>query len=126
MRKLRLLIVDDEPLIRNGIRRILSTVDGIELVAEAGSGKEAVHAICAERLDLVLLDVEMSDCSGLDVVREVGVKRMPPVIFVTAHDDYAVNAFELNAVDYVLKPFEDVRLRESIERARARVACSSR
>ena len=125
MRKLRLLIVDDEPLIRNGIRRILSTVDGIELVAEAGSGKEAVHAIFAERPDLVLLDVEMSDCSGLDVVREVGVKRMPPVIFVTAHDDYAVNAFELNAVDYVLKPFEDVRLRESIERARTRISAQN-
>ena len=122
MSKLRLLVVDDEPLIRKGLRNTLSSFPEIEVVGEAGSGKEAIHAISADRPDLVLLDVRMPDCSGLDVVHEVGPKNMPPVIFVTAYDDYAVNAFELNAVDYVLKPFDEARVRESIERARRRIS----
>src|SRR5882724_10394960 len=117
MSKLRLLVVDDEPLIRKGLRNALSNFPDIEVVGECGSGEEAIQAIATQRPDLVLLDVQMPDCSGLDVVQEVGPKHMPPVIFITAYDDYAVNAFELNAVDYVLKPFEEARLRESIERA---------
>ena len=121
MNKLRLLLVDDEPLIRKGLRHALSGVPGVEVVGECGAGKEAIQAISSSRPDLVLLDVQMPDCSGLDVVREIGPKNMPPVIFITAYDDYAVSAFELNAVDYVLKPFEEARLRESIERARNRV-----
>jgi len=121
MSKLRLLIVDDEPLIRKGLRHALSNFSDIEVAGECGSGKDAIRAISAERPDLILLDVHMPDCSGLDVVREVGPQNMPPVIFATAYDDYAVRAFELNAVDYVLKPFEEARLRESIERARKRI-----
>ena len=125
MSKLRLLIVDDEPLIRKGLRNALSNFSDIEVVGECGSGKDAVEAISTQSLDLVLLDVQMPDCSGLDVVREVGPTHMPPVIFVTAYDDYAVNAFELNAVDYVLKPFEEARLHDSIERARKRISQES-
>ena len=121
MSKLRLLIVDDEPLIRKGLRHALSNFSDIEVAGECGSGKDAIRAISEERPDLILLDVHMPDCSGLDVVREVGPQNMPPVIFATAYDDYAVRAFELNAVDYVLKPFEEARLRESIERARKRI-----
>jgi two-component system LytT family response regulator len=118
---MQLLLVDDEPLIRKGLHNALSGVPDIEVVGECGSGREAIEAIARHHPDLVLLDVQMPDCSGLDVVREVGPQNMPAVIFVTAYDDYAVNAFELNAVDYLLKPFEELRFRESIERARKRI-----
>ncbi len=121
MRKLRLLIVDDEPLIRVGIRHGLSANDGIEIIGECDSGARAVEAILSERPDLVLLDVQMPDCTGLDVIREVGPARMPSVIFVTAYDQYAVSAFELNAVDYLLKPFDDDRLQMAIRRAQERI-----
>jgi two-component system, LytTR family, response regulator len=126
MSKLRLLVVDDEPQIRKGLRNTLSRFSDLEIVSEAGSGKEAIRAISSHRPDLVLLDVRMPDCSGLEVVREVGPGNMPPVIFITAYDDYAVNAFELNAVDYVLKPFEEGRIHQSIERARERIRGNNR
>lgn len=122
MLRLRVLLVDDEPLIRKGLRHALRDVPDVEIVGECGSGVEAVEEISRQRPDLVMLDVQMPDCSGLDVVREVGSKDMPAVIFVTAYDDYAVSAFDLNAVDYVLKPFEEERLRESIDRARQRIS----
>src|ERR1044071_3726902 len=126
MSKLRLLVVDDEPLIRKGLRSTLSALPDVEIIGECASGQEAIRAISTTMPDLILLDVQMPDCSGLDVVREVGPEQMPPVIFVTAYDDYAVNAFELNAVDYVLKPFEEARLHESIERARRRISHDNR
>ena len=122
MNKLRLLVVDDESLIRKGLRNALSTFSDVEIVGECSSGQDAIQAISAKPPDLVLLDVQMPDCSGLDVVRAVGPKHMPPVIFVTAYDDYAVSAFELNAVDYILKPFDEARLRDSIDRARKRMS----
>ena len=122
MSTLRLLIVDDEPLIRMGIRQGLSKVAGVEIVGECESGSDAIRAILSGGVDLVLLDVQMPDCTGLDVVRQIGPERMPMVVFVTAYDEYAVKAFELNAVDYLLKPFDDERLRRSVERARERHA----
>jgi two-component system LytT family response regulator len=122
MSNLRLLVVDDEPLIRDGIRRGLSTIEGVEIVGECDSGVRAVEAILASDPDLVLLDVQMPDGTGLDVVRQVGPRRMPAVVFVTAYDEYAVQAFEFNAVDYLLKPFDEDRLRSAIERARGRIA----
>lgn len=122
MRKLRLLIVDDEALIRVGIRTGLSANEGIEIVGECDSGARAIDAILAEHPDLVLLDVQMPDRTGLDVIREVGPERMPAVIFVTAYDQYAVSAFEVNAVDYLLKPFDDDRLQAAIRRARGRIS----
>ena len=121
MSNLRLLIVDDEPLIREGIRNGLSSCEEIEIVGECDSGARAIETILSARPDLVLLDVQMPDCTGLEVVRQVGPHRMPAVIFVTAYDQYAVSAFELNAVDYLLKPFDDDRLRASIARARERI-----
>jgi len=121
MSNLRLLVVDDEPLIRDGIRHGLSAIDGIEIVGECDSGARAVEAILANDPDLVLLDVQMPDGTGLDVVRQVGPSRMPAVVFVTAYDEYAVQAFEFNAVDYLLKPFDDDRLRSAIQRARGRI-----
>ena len=122
MSNLRLLIVDDEPLIRLGIRESLSRLEGIEIVGECGSGAEAIQSMMSSPIDLVLLDVQMPDCTGLDVVRQIGPQRMPMVIFVTAYDEYAVKAFEMNAVDYLLKPFDEERLRHSIQRARERHA----
>jgi two-component system LytT family response regulator len=118
MNTLRVLIVDDEPVIRQGIRDLLAEMAEIEVAGECETGAQAIEAIEARRLDLVLLDVQMPDCSGLDVVRRIGVERMPMVIFVTAYDEYAVAAFEINAADYLLKPFHGDRLRKSIERAR--------
>jgi two-component system LytT family response regulator len=120
MTKLRLLIVDDEPLIRSGLRSELAKFDGIEIVAECPDGKSAIAAIVAKKPDLVFLDVQLGDCTGLDVVREIGPQHMPLVTFVTAYDDYAVKAFELNAVDYLLKPFDEERLRQSVARAQER------
>jgi two-component system, LytTR family, response regulator len=122
MSNLRLLIVDDEPLIRLGVRNGLSQLEGIEIAGECESGEQAIQAILSLKIDLVLLDVQMPDCTGLDVVRQIGAQRMPMVIFVTAYDEYAVKAFEMNAVDYLLKPFDDERLCASIERARERHA----
>ncbi len=122
MNKLRLLIVDDEPLIRSGLRLGLASLEGIEIAGEAGCGADAVENIAALRPDLVLLDVQMPDFTGLDVVRQIGPENMPAVVFVTAYDEYAVRAFELNAVDYLLKPFDEDRLQESIRRARERIA----
>jgi two-component system, LytTR family, response regulator len=113
----RTLIVDDESLIRRGLRDRLGEIDGIEVVAECENGAEAVERILSEEIDLVLLDVQMPDIDGLEVVRQVGPERMPLVIFVTAYDEYALRAFELNAVDYLLKPFDEERLRQSIARA---------
>jgi two-component system, LytTR family, response regulator len=119
---LRLLIVDDEPLIRTGIRSGLAGVDGLQIVGECGSIGQAIEAIMSAQPDLVLLDVQMQDGTGLDVVQQIGPARMPPVIFITAYEEYAVKAFELNAVDYLLKPFDEERLQLSIKRARERIA----
>jgi two-component system LytT family response regulator len=122
MKSLRVLIVDDELLIRAGIRNGLAGMTQIEVVAECESGAEAVRLLTSQPVDLVLLDIQMQDCTGLDVVERIGPDRMPAVIFVTAYDEYAVKAFELNAVDYLLKPFDDLRLCRSVERARELIA----
>lgn len=119
---LRVLIVDDEPLIRAGIRHDLAGMQSVQVAGECGSVAEAVGAIRSSQLDLVLLDVQMSDGTGFDVIRDVGPQNIPAVVFVTAYDKYAIQAFEVNAVDYLLKPFDDIRLKESIERARERLS----
>ena len=122
MTTLRLLIVDDEPWIRTGIRDALTGMPGIEVVGECGSCAEAVERLHASPPDVVLLDVQLQDGTGFDVIEKVDPQRMPPVIFITAFDEYAVRAFQLNAIDYVLKPFDEERLRTSVERARSRLA----
>ena len=119
--ELRVLIVDDEPLARKRLQR-LAALEGARVVGQCESGPEAVAAIAEKRPDLVLLDVQMPEMSGFDVVRAVGPERMPLVVFVTAYDAYAIPAFEIHAVDYLLKPVEDARFRLAIERARERVA----
>lgn len=126
MNNLRVLIVDDEPLIRAGLRNGLAALSDVEIVGESESGSQAIDAILSQLPDLVLLDVQMQDSTGLDVIQQIGPERMPAVIFVTAYDEYAVKAFELNAVDYLLKPFDDERLRQSIQRARERIIAQER
>jgi two-component system LytT family response regulator len=125
MNPLRLLIADDEPLIRSGIRTIASQMRGVQVAGECENGAETIRALRTQNLDLVLLDVRMPDLSGLEVVRQVGPERMPMVVFVTAYDEYAVRAFELNAVDYLLKPFDEERLIRGIEKARERLLGTS-
>jgi two-component system LytT family response regulator len=122
MNSLRLLIVDDEPLIRRGIRKDLAEMPSVRVIGECECVAEAVEAIRANQVDLVLLDVQLPDGTGFDVVRQVGPPQMPAVVFVTAYDKYAIQAFEVNAVDYLLKPFDESRLRASIERARERLS----
>ncbi len=115
---LRVLVVDDEPLARQRLLDLLETEDSVEVVGTASSGRNAVEAIRSERPDLVFLDVQMPGLTGLDVVREVGPEQMPVTVFVTAFDQHALAAFELAALDYLLKPFEDERFRAALTRAR--------
>nr|WP_227026950.1 LytTR family DNA-binding domain-containing protein [Corallococcus soli] len=112
------MVVDDEPLARDSVRHLLAQAPDVTDVHACHGGREAVDHILRERPDLVFLDVQMPELDGFDVLREVGVERMPPVVFVTAFDRYAVRAFEANALDYLLKPFSDQRFREALERAR--------
>ena len=120
--RMRVLIVDDEPLAREGIKLMLSSDSQ---VMEARNGREAVAKIRDETPDLVLLDVQMPRMDGFAVVEAVGADKMPVVIFVTAHDQYAIRAFEINAVDYLLKPVTEERFRLAFERARNRLRAAS-
>ncbi len=113
----RALVVDDEPLARDGAVRLVRATPGFEVVGEARDGPGAVAALQSLRPDLVLLDVQMPGCDGFEVIRRVGPERMPPVVFVTAHDRYALRAIESSAIDYVLKPFDDARIRAALQRA---------
>jgi two-component system LytT family response regulator len=115
---IRALIVDDEPLARTGVQQLIDPLDDVTIVGEATDGDEAVREIAAQEPDLVFLDVQMPEMSGLEVVREVGVEDMPLTIFVTAYDQYALEAFEAHALDYLLKPIEEDRFDEAMERAR--------
>ena len=114
---IRTLIVDDEPLGRERIRMLLQDDPEVLLVGECKDGHEAVAAIEAQHPDLVFLDVQMPELDGLGVIRTVGVEHMPAVIFVTAFDEYAVRAFEVHALDYLLKPFDIERFAEAFQRA---------
>jgi two-component system, LytTR family, response regulator len=115
------LIVDDEPLARRGIRVRLERAGGVEVIGECASGSEAVTVIRHLEPDLVFLDVQMPGLDGFDVVERVGVERMPPVVFVTAYDAHALRAFDVHALDYLLKPIDDERFDTAVERARRRV-----
>jgi two-component system LytT family response regulator len=115
---LRVLVADDEPLARAGVARLVSATPGCEVVGAVGDGDAAVAAIEGLRPDVVLLDVQMPACDGFEVIRRVGPERMPKVVFVTAYEEFALRAFEVHAIDYVLKPFEDARLRSALLHAR--------
>ena len=120
--RVRVLVVDDEPLARMRIEDVLAHIDGAEVVGAASNGNEAVEMIRSLRPDLVFLDVQMPGKTGVEVVREIGPDAMPATIFVTAFDQFAVQAFDVAAVDYLVKPFDDERLEAAFERARNRLA----
>jgi len=122
---MRVLIVDDEPLARRGVRARLAAMPDVEIVGECESGRTAVIAIEQLKPDLVMLDVQMAEVDGFAVVEAVGIDRMPLTIFVTAFDAHAVKAFDVNALDYLLKPIDDERFVLAIERARRRLAETS-
>ena len=113
----RAVIVDDEPAARDVIRTFVAEAPEVELVGEAANGREAVEVILRSRPDLVFLDVQMPDLDGFGVLRTLGEAAPPGVVFVTAHDEHALRAFEVHALDYVLKPFGRPRFVSALERA---------
>jgi two-component system LytT family response regulator len=121
MKKIRTLIVDDEPLARERLAGLLSNEPDIELVAQCRDGEEAVTAIVDHEPDLVFLDVQMPQMNGFEVIEAVGGERMPLVIFVTAYDQHALRAFQVRALDYLLKPFDRERFNEALQRARHQI-----
>jgi two-component system LytT family response regulator len=121
IKKIRAVIVDDEPLARTNLAILLRPHSEIETVAECGSGREALSVIRATKPDLIFLDVQMPECDGFDVIEMLGCDA-PCVIFVTAYDRYALRAFEVGALDYLLKPFDNARFERTLERAKDRLA----
>lgn len=118
---MRVLIVDDEPIARRRISRLLKQEGDVEVLDEVGSGTEAVAAIRERSPDLVFLDVQMPDLDGFGVVSALSGEKMPAIVFVTAYNEYAVKAFDVNAVDYILKPFDPERFRAAFQRARTQL-----
>ncbi len=115
---IRAVIADDEPIARRGVRLLLERDSDFEIVGEAAGGVEAADLIRRLRPDLVFLDVQMVGCDGFETLLRVGSEAAPVVIFVTAYDEYALRAFEFNAVDYLLKPYDDTRFAAALDRAR--------
>ena len=116
--RLRVLVADDEPLARTKLKHLLGSEPDVEIVSECRDGLEVMQALAERRPDLVFLDIQMPRMTGLEVVRAVGTDHMPRTIFVTAHGDFAVEAFELHALDYLLKPFDEGRFHRALARAR--------
>lgn len=119
--RIRTLIVDDEAVARRGLRTLLTEEEGYEVVGECGSGEEALEAIRERRPDVVLLDVRMPDLDGFEVLSRLGPDETPAVVFVTAYGDRALDAFRVDAVDYLLKPFDRAEFRRSMRRVRQRI-----
>ena len=119
--KIRTLIVDDEPLARSNLSVLLRLDPEVEIVKECGSGAEALAEIRRTMPDLVFLDVQMPECDGFDVLELLGPNLPPVVIFVTAYDQYALRAFEAGALDYLLKPFDNVRFERALGRSKERI-----
>lgn len=120
--KIRALIVDDEPLARQRVRLLLGEEPDVEVIGECRDGFEAVDRIQATKPDLVFLDVQMPEMDGFEVLRRVPRELLPVVVFTTAYDQHALRAFEVNALDYLLKPFKPTRFKEAVHRARDLIA----
>jgi two-component system LytT family response regulator len=118
MKTIRTIVVDDERLARQKVRTLLAADPEIEVVAECANGTETIAAVRKQKPDLMLLDVEMPGANGFEVLQSLRGERLPVVIFVTAHDEYAVRAFEVEAVDYVMKPFDRKRFADALRRAK--------
>jgi two-component system LytT family response regulator len=119
---IRALVVDDEPLARRNLTVLLARDSDIGAVDESGSGTEAIESIKESKPDLVFLDVQMPECGGFDVLEMLGSELPAAIIFVTAHEEYALRAFEAGALDYLLKPFEDERFTRALARAKDKIA----
>ena len=120
-KKITALIVDDEPLARDTVRLLLEARDDVEIVGEAEDGRKAVEEIVSKEPDLVFLDIQMPEMDGFGVIESVGTGKMPVVIFATAFDQYAIKAFEAQALDYILKPFDDERFNLAVDRAISKI-----
>ena len=117
MTSFRVVIVDDEPLVRSGLRSILEHESDITIVAESRNGIEALAAIAEEVPDLVFLDVQMPGMDGFEVLARIPAATRPSIIFITAFDEYAIRAFDVHAVDYLLKPFDAARVAVALDLA---------
>jgi two-component system LytT family response regulator len=124
-KSLRVVLADDERPARRFLANLLKTFTDVEIVGEASNGREAIELIERHQPDLALLDLNMPEVAGLDVARLVKAGATPSIAFVTAYDEFAIQAFELNAIDYLLKPVERARLAATLDRARARAAAST-
>src|SRR5215217_7186608 len=120
--KIRTLIVDDEPLARRNLRLLLERDPQIEILDECSNGREAVKATNTLKPDLIFLDIQMPEMDGFDVLARVGPEHIQGIIFVTAFDQYALKAFDVHALDYLLKPYDDERFARALERAKAQIA----
>jgi two-component system LytT family response regulator len=118
---INVLIVDDEPLAREGVSLCLQQEKDINIIGECENGSDAIRTILSLKPDLVFLDIKMPKVTGFDVVNAVGAEHMPPVIFLTAYDEYAIEAFNTHAIDYLLKPIDNIRFKESLNHARAQI-----
>jgi two-component system, LytTR family, response regulator len=120
-RKIRTIVVDDEPLARSNVMALLRRDPEVEILGECGSGTEAIATIDRTRPDLVFLDIQMPECTGFDVLEQLGSRLTSEIVFVTAHDIYALQAFEAGALDYLLKPFADERFEVTLRRIKSRM-----
>src|ERR1700744_4688545 len=120
--KLKTLIADDEPLARERLRFLLSKDEELEIAGECRNGKEVIAALKEKRYDVLFLDIQMPGKSGFEIIEQVGQAHMPVTVFVTAHNHYAVQAFEVHALDYLTKPVEAERLEATLLRVRAQIA----
>lgn len=119
--KIKTLIVDDEPIARRNLRALLHGCVDVEVIGEAGSGAQAIKLIQIAPPDLLFLDVQMPEMNGFEMLKQIDLAQIPAIIFVTAHDQYALRAFEVQALDYLLKPFDDERFAQALERARTQI-----
>jgi two-component system LytT family response regulator len=123
--RIRTVIVDDEPLARERLRTLLAAEPDVEIVAECANGRRAVTVLGEQDADLVFLDVQMPELDGFEVLESLGPERCPKIVFVTAYDRHALRAFEVHALDYLLKPFDRERFRTALDRARRELARSN-
>lgn len=119
--KIRTLIVDDEPLARERVKRFLKDERDFEIIGECGNGADAIDAIQQKEPDLVFLDIQMPEKNGFDVIKSINGKHLPTIIFVTAYDQYALQAFDVHALDYLLKPFNRERFHRAVARAKEQI-----
>src|SRR5688572_8766545 len=121
MNEIRVVVVDDEPVARAGVQKLLRSDPDFEIVGEAGNGRDAVALIQRVEPDLVLLDIQMPELNGFEVLGAIGSQNAPVIVFITAYDQFALKAFEVRALDYLLKPFEDERFLIVMQRAKDEV-----